>query len=68
MEEIGELLKVLAIAIAISIMSVGMIWVMGMGTVTIINALAGTCYTWNIAYSILIYAILVILLVVFTKK
>lgn len=68
MESLGELIIGLIGTIAFSIVSVGIIWVVGLAIVNIINAIAGTCFIWNIAYSILIYAILVILLVVFAKK
>lgn len=68
MEGLGELIIGLIGTIAFSIVSIGIIWVIGLAIVNIINAIAGTCFIWNITYSILIYAILVILLVVFTKK
>lgn len=68
MESLGELIFGLIGTIAFSIMSIGIIWVIGLAIVNIINAVAGTYFMWNIAYSILIYGILVILLVVFTKK
>ena len=68
MESLGELIIGLIGTIAFSIMSIGIIWVIGLAIVNIINAVAGTSFIWNIVYSILIYAILVILLVVFTKK
>ena len=68
MESLGELIIGLIGTIAFSIMSIGIIWVVGLVIVNIINAIAGTSFIWNIVYSLLIYAILVILLVVFTKK
>lgn len=68
MESLGELIIGLIGTIAFSIVSIGIIWVVGLVIVNIINAIAGTSFIWNIVYSLLIYAILVILLVVFTKK
>lgn len=68
MESLGELLIALVGIFVWSVATIFLIWLIGLFVVNTINLICGTCFIWNLAYSILIYAILIILFVVFFKN